>query len=108
MEIFLLPRIVCTERMLQEFQYKIVHDYLITNKQLKIYKIKESNLCDLCNEYVETIEHIFWDWAKTKTIWLQFQEWWLLWKTRCKMKNITKTIVLYLYFATHANNLSQC
>lgn len=76
-KIHLIPIKACRTPKLRELQYKIINNYLNTNKQLKIYGIKESGLCDICNENIESIIHIFWECPRVKTIWLQFNEWWI-------------------------------
>ena len=40
-------------------QYKFINRIIPTSKSLIKYKIKNSNICDLCNMQVETIKHIF-------------------------------------------------
>ena len=92
--IFLLPRISCIDPKLHELQYKILHNYLNTNQQLKRYKIKSSDSCDLCNVACESILHLFWECSYSKTIWLQFHEWWIK-TTKVKLKDITQNIVIF-------------
>ena len=51
----------CTiESKLRSFQYQILLRSLPTNKSLKEWKIKNSDLCFYCNLEPETIEHLFW------------------------------------------------
>ncbi len=46
---------------LRTFQYKLVRRILPTNIQLKLYGIKENDVCDLCRNEIETYEHLFCD-----------------------------------------------
>ena len=73
---FLLPRKCTVNCKLRELQYKVIHKYLPTNEKLFKYKLIESNTCDLCHLSIESIKHLFWDCPHSKTIWLQFSEWW--------------------------------
>ena len=41
------------------FQYKLIRRILPTNIHLKLYKIKDNDVCDLCGESTETYEHLF-------------------------------------------------
>lgn len=71
-----LARKTTIEPRLREIQYKIIHRYLPTNKLLKIYGIKETNYCTYCHINIETLEHLLWDCVRSKTLWVQFKEWW--------------------------------
>ena len=51
------------------FQYMFLHDCLINNYWLHIWKIQESNLCPRCNNEVENIEHVFWGCFVIKGFW---------------------------------------
>ena len=54
---------------LRSLQYRILTKGLITNLQLKIYKIKEMNLCTFCSQYTETIVHLFCDCIHVRPLW---------------------------------------
>jgi len=43
------------------FQYKLIRRILPTNVHLKLYKIKNDDVCDLCGECTETYEHLFFE-----------------------------------------------
>ena len=63
------------EVKLSDFQYKIKNKILVTNSFLfKIKKIN-SNECSYCNEYGETIEHLFLNCSKVKDFWNSIQDW---------------------------------
>ena len=54
---------------LRNFQYKYLMRIVTTNKLLLKYKIKNSNTCEICNMYVETIKHLFWECIHTQHYW---------------------------------------
>ena len=56
---------------LRSFQYRLILPALITNIQLKIYGIKENDLCSFRGVNRETIVHILFECPKVKVIWKQ-------------------------------------
>ena len=54
----------------KEFQYKFLHDLLANNYWLHKWKIKQSNICHLCDNEVDTIEHMFWSCEATQRFWV--------------------------------------
>jgi len=74
--LFLLPRKCTIDSKLKELQYKIIYKYLPTNKKLFQYNLKESNTCDLCHFLPESVKHLFWECNYSKTVWIQFYDWW--------------------------------
>ena len=58
-QLFILP-INCTyERKLHEFQFKLLHNCLTLNPYLFKIGIQTSELCDLCQQEKETLQHLF-------------------------------------------------
>ena len=53
-----LPKLVCLETHLRDFQFKILN-YICTNILLKKMGIVQSDLCTFCNLTKENIEHLF-------------------------------------------------
>jgi hypothetical protein len=53
--------ICCLEIAISIFQYKIC-------------KLKETQLCNFCNETQETILHLFWECNFVKSLWLEMAE----------------------------------
>ncbi len=43
---------------LRTFQYKLIRRTLPTNVHLKIYGIKDTDICDLCHDEIETYQHL--------------------------------------------------
>ena len=58
---------ICTK--LRSFQYRLLTNALTTNKQLKIYGIRDE-MCTFCNEQVETVQHLLWTCKYVQEIWL--------------------------------------
>ena len=56
------------EIKLKEFNFKILHGILPCNLNLTRWKIKQSNLCDVCDE-PQTIEHLLYECMYVKPLW---------------------------------------
>jgi exonuclease III len=70
---FLLPRICTQDNSLKEFQYKLLNRYLPTNALLfKMDKIN-SNKCNFCNLYKESIVHLFYDCCIVRNLWFNVE-----------------------------------
>ena len=54
---------------IRNFQYKYLMRIVPTNKYLMKCKILSSNLCDFCNSYVETLNHMYWECTYTQIFW---------------------------------------
>lgn len=53
----------------KEFQYKFLHDIIVNRYWLEKWKITDTNLCRLCMEQVENIDHMFWSCDYVKQFW---------------------------------------
>ena len=60
---------------LRMFQYKILHRILPTNRKLKQYGRKESDLCDFCGRDFESILHLFCECDISTMIWQELVDW---------------------------------
>ena len=60
-KIFLDIYITTKSVKLRYFQFQILHRTLVTNRKLKLWKIKESELCSFCELEVESIDHLLYD-----------------------------------------------
>ena len=50
----------CTSNTkLLDFQYRLLHNAIITNIQLKQWQIKDDDRCTFCEGSIETIDHLF-------------------------------------------------
>ena len=56
------------------FQLQVIHHTLITNRKLKLFNIKDSELCDKC-ENIETISHLLYECQETRMLWETIQNW---------------------------------
>ena len=56
---------------LKNFQFKILHRIMPTNKLLYQMKIINYNCCSFCFMYTETLEHFFYECVTIRNIWLR-------------------------------------
>ena len=85
--IYMLPFKTIIDTKLREFQYKYIMRIIPTNTYLFKCKITMSNLCDFCNSYTETVNHLFWECQNSQQFWSEL-------KTFLANKNINITFDL--------------
>mgnify|MGYP000483563592 CR=1 FL=1 len=73
--VFDLPFYLTKDSKLQWFQFKIVHRIIETNHLLSKMGLKEHDYCSFCNQYPETIEHLFWDCTHVDMFWRSLKTW---------------------------------
>ena len=56
------------EIKLKEFNFKVLHGILPCNKNLKQWRIRMSDCCDVCGE-IQTIEHLLWNCRYVRSLW---------------------------------------
>ena len=56
------------EIKLKELNFKTLHGILACNKNLKQWRIKQSSVCDMCQE-TQTIRHLLFDCHYVQPIW---------------------------------------
>ena len=56
------------EIKLREFNFKVLHGILPFNKNLKQWKIKLSDHCDVCGQ-IQTIEHLLRSYRYVQSLW---------------------------------------
>ena len=83
----------------KDFQYKILHNILVTNSFLKKIGKVDSDLCSYCKIEKETTLHILCTCEKVKDFWLNF-EGWLLSKFNININLSRKNII----FSSAENN----
>ena len=54
---------------LRDFQYRLLHNVLVTNEKLSKWGIQDNNLCTFCNNTPETIDHLMLTCPFSKIIW---------------------------------------
>ena len=79
-----LPKLVCLETYLRDFQSKVLNYITCTNILLKKMGIVQSDLCTFCNLTKENIEHLFFSCSFSLKFWKDFE---LCWK-KCTNSNI--------------------
>jgi hypothetical protein len=65
-----------TDTKLQTFQFKITHRILACKTNLYTWKIKENDICSICNSEKDTIEHHLVMCEETLEFWNQIRRWW--------------------------------
>ena len=85
--IYMLPFKTIIDTKLREFQYKYIMRIIPTNTYLFKCKLVMSNLCDFCNSYTETVNHLFWECQNSQQFWSEL-------KTFLTNKNINITFDL--------------
>ena len=66
---YTIPFAATTDVVLRHFQFNYIKRLTATNKYRLMCKLQSSSLCDFCNSYVETIEHLFWECTHTQSLW---------------------------------------
>ena len=74
-EIYLLPRNVTVDTKTREFQYKLLHRIVFTNKALYKMGIVSSSMCTFYGKFEESLEHLFIHCEFTSSLWLSVTEW---------------------------------
>jgi hypothetical protein len=89
--IYTADRKLTRESKIQNFQFKVTHRILACGYNLAIWKIRDNNMCQICLQEIDTIEHFLVECEKTKIFWDSIINWW-----RINMK-VRFDIFLYEY-----------
>ena len=81
---------VVSDNYMKWFQYKILHNILGTNNYLYKLKLSTTNMCRLCNNYVETITHLIAECTPSVELWQTINLW--LQNGFCSTLHITKSM----------------
>ena len=68
-KIYVLPFTSTIDTSMRCFQYKFIMHLTATNDYLFKCKLANSSLCDFCNQYSETLEHLFWTCSHVQHLW---------------------------------------
>ena len=69
MDWYFIKKIVLEKEIrLKEFNFKMLHGMLSCKKNLKQWRIKTDDDCDVCKEQ-QTIKHLLWDCPYVKPLW---------------------------------------
>lgn len=83
------------EIKLKEFNFKLLHGILPCNANLKKWKIKSSDTCDICHQK-QTIEHLLFDCDYVQPLWRKF--------TRTFNTNVSFSKILGANCESHLNS----
>ena len=57
------------------FQFKLLHSRTAIKDKLYTMNLSETNICPLCETYIETIKHAFIECDYVNTLWYQIEQW---------------------------------
>lgn len=63
----ILKPTICTK--FRDFQYRLMHNAIVTNRQLYLWKISATDLCSFCHAEMEHTLHLFIQCEQTSQIW---------------------------------------
>ena len=84
-----------SDSKLKWFQFRLLFRILPTNRYLKIMKIKDSNLCQFCNQSEETIEHLFWECNVIDQFWMYIKNQFINNLPHAHSLTLTKDLILF-------------
>ena len=74
-ETYIRSKYITIDTKLKSFYYRIVNRLLVTNRNLKLWNILDSDKCSFCGVQVETLEHLLSDCVYSRSIWFDLAEW---------------------------------
>ncbi len=90
---FCLARKITSESKLQVFQFKVLHRIIATNQWLCKKKIIDNPHCSDCTDQVETIEHMLLNCPKSKLLWRELTQMYMV-KEGKQISPSVSTIIL--------------
>lgn len=72
---------------LRDFQYRLLHNVVVTNHNLNVWGMKENDSCTFCNNSKEHTLHLFWQCHKVQALWKLVQDYVQL-NTRSQLESI--------------------
>ena len=75
-EVFLRHSTILRDTKLQELQFKLLYDILITNYWLKRFELSETDACTFCGIECESLLHLFWSCRYAADFWSEVAKWW--------------------------------
>ena len=82
---------------LKWFQIRLLYRVLPTNRFLFLRKIKNSETCDLCQNDVETLEHMFFDCDIVKIFWQNITDKFIDKLPHANLLNLSKELIIFGY-----------
>ena len=74
-DVYILPYKLTKDTKLRWFQYRLIHRIISTNTFLSLIGVRDNNTCSFCNNFPETLIHLFWDCQIIKDFWRNLEEW---------------------------------
>lgn len=74
-DIFEICHCMVKEIKTREIQFRFLHDIIANSYWLKIWKLKEDDICIFCNDASETILHLFWECNHIDKFWKELNRW---------------------------------
>lgn len=59
----------------RNFQYRLFHHAIVTNKHLKLWQIRDNYRCSFCDNFIENYAHLFFQCSVIRPIWNDLEEW---------------------------------
>ena len=94
-KIFSICHKTTVDTKLRWFQMRLIYRILPTNRFLFLRKIKTSEICHLCRNYAETIEHMLFDCVLIGQFWQNLKTNFIDKLPHVNMLNISKELVLF-------------
>ena len=66
---------ITIDNTLRSFQYKLLNRIIYFNDKLFMFNISNTNVCDFCNDSIDSIEHRLWLCVNTRSIWKDITHW---------------------------------
>ena len=89
--------VITNNSKLRSLQYKMLHRAVVLNTHLVQWKIKDDELCSICQQEPETLYHFFFDCKLVRELWSKLVEY---------MKQRSDTEVIFEYRNVMFNNIS--
>ena len=95
-KVYELPFQIKNDIAITMFQYKIIHNILVTKVSLFRAKICDNNICPQCLSDIHSLDHMFLRCSSALTFWKSFQSWWAN-KTEQSL-TLSNSMILYGVF----------
>ena len=96
-KIYVLAHLLLVNNKVIELQYKILFRFVVKNKLLYQIQIKTTPNCPICEIDTQTIEHLFFECKKIKTLWLQIIDLWNKYNNTRVILSVKDVILGYIF-----------
>jgi hypothetical protein len=66
---------ITIDNVMRSFQFKILHRIIYFNDKLYLFRLVNNSECDFCKEYIDSIEHRFWQCRISQCLWDNVIQW---------------------------------